>query len=942
MSSASLSVGELTADLNPVGSFVAAPAPRLSWTVQTDRADWLQQGVAIELNRGGRVRVVQLATADSVFVAWPFEEIGPREAVTVRVRVTGVDGDSSPWSSPLSLVGGFLAPGEWSALMIGAADAAAPFVARRSFIVDGDVAMATLYAVGHGVYQAAVNGADVDDHVLKPGWTSYGHRLTHETSDVTDLLLPGENSIVARVAAGWYSERLRLFGPPTPFYGEQPAVAAQLVIEYVGGRSETIVTDGSWEATLDGPLRASGIYGGDHVDTRRALRPDSGERWSPVRVDGPTIEPRMTTQPPVRAIEEVPVHEVITSPSGATILDFGQNLVGVLRITVDGPAGSTVTLRHAEVLEDGELGIRPLREAKATDSIVLDGSGRQRWQPEFTFHGFRYAEVSGWPGEFDPSAVVAVVLHTDMHRTGWFSSSDRTLDRFHENVVWGMRGNFLSIPTDCPQRSERLGWTGDIGVFAPTASYLYDCRSMLGSWLEDVALEQEASDGVVPFFVPSYDPAVGAAAGWGDAATIVPWTLYERFGDVAVLERQYPSMTSWVDTIAVIADERHLWEGGFQFGDWLDPDAPPDRPAQAKADPDIVATAYLWRSADILARAAAVLGRTGDALRYRGLAEQVRVAFLREYATDAGRLVSDSPTPYALAIAFGLARDEVQLAQFGDRLAELVRSAGYLISTGFLGTPVITDALTATGHHAEAGRLMFQRQCPSWLYAVTMGATTIWERWDSMLEDGSINPGEMTSFNHYSLGSVADWLHREVGGLAAAEPGYRRIRIAPRPLDQLEHAGAEHETAYGRTASGWRRDGSEIVVTAIVPPNTKAEVLLPGSSEPFEVGSGRHEWRVPAMGGTGAVAARGLAGPLGATTVLAELIDDEEAFRVVIDAIAAVDPVQARSFHRETKWRSNATLGGASFFLRGPAAASVTAAIERFNAETIDAEGIDA
>ena len=936
MNTASVSVSELTADLNPSGHFVASPAPRLSWTVQTDGVDWLQQGVSIELERGGEARVVQLATQESVFVDWPFDPISPRESVRVRVRVTGTDGDSSPWSSPLKLVGGFLAPGEWRALMIGAANAAAPaapFVARRSFVVAGDVARATLYAVGHGVYQAALNGADVDDHVLKPGWTSYDRRLTHETTDVSDLLVPGENILVARVAAGWYAERLRLFGPPTPFYGEQPAVAAQLVIEYVDGRSETIVTDESWEATLDGRLRASGIYGGDHVDSRRVLWSDSPALWTPVRVDSLTITPRMTTQPPVRAIEEVAVCEVITSPSGATILDFGQNLVGVLRIAVDGPAGGVVTLRHAEVLENGELGVRPLREAKATDTFILDGSGRQTWQPEFTFHGFRYAEVTGWPGAFDPSDVVAVVLHTDLYRTGWFSSSDPTLDRFHENVVWGMRGNFLSIPTDCPQRAERLGWTGDIGVFAPTASYLFDCRSMLGSWLEDVALEQEASDGVVPFFVPSYDPAVGAAAGWGDAATIVPWTLYERFGDVAVLEQQYPSMTAWVDTIATLAGDSHLWEGGFQFGDWLDPDAPPDRPAQAKADPDIVATAYLWRSSDILARTAAILGRSADATRYRALAERVRDAFLREYATDAGRLVSDSPTPYALAIAFGLFRDERQQIQFGDRLAELVRSAGYLISTGFLGTPVISDALTMTGHHAEAGRLMFQRECPSWLYAVTMGATTIWERWDSMLADGSINPGEMTSFNHYSLGSVADWLHREVGGLSAAEPGYRRIRIAPRPLDQLHHAGAEHETAYGRAASGWRRDGAEIVVSAIVPPNTRAEVLLPGSSEAFEVGSGRHEWRVAAVVGS----RRTIEGPLGDATVLAELIDDEEAFGVVIDAIAAVDPDRARSFHRETKWRSNATLGGASFFLRGPAVAAVTEAVDRFNVERIEA-----
>ncbi|WP_199922324.1 alpha-L-rhamnosidase [Microterricola viridarii] len=927
----STTIDTLHADRSPGSDFVGAERPRLSWTVQTAVGEWAQQSVELELTRGEDVSVLTLSGSESHLVDWPFDPIRPREAVTVRVRVTGSDDATTPWSAARTLVGGQLGVDEWRARMIGAADAAepaTPFLARRTVTVRGPIARATLYAVGHGVYQAAVNGVDVDDHVLKPGWTSYDKRLTHETTDVTALLRAGENTLSVRVAAGWYAERLRLFGPPTAFYGEQPAFAAQLVIDYVDGESEAVITDESWQASLDGPTRVSGIYGGEHVDSRRSAASESELGWNPVRVDGQTIVPRMSTQPPVRAIEELPVQRVITSPSGATILDFGQNLVGVLRVRVDGPAGGVLTLRHAEVLENGELGTRPLREARATDSLTFDGTGAQTWQPEFTFHGFRYAEVSGWPGDFDPADVVAVVLHTDMERTGWFESSDATLDRFHENVVWGMRGNFLSIPTDCPQRNERLGWTGDIGVFGPTASYLYDCRSMLASWLEDLALEQRASHGVVPFFVPSYDPAVSAAAGWGDAATVVPWALYERFGDAGVLAEQYQSMSSWVDTIAALAGERHLWEGGFQFGDWLDPDAPPESPAKAKADPDIVATAYLWRSSDILARAAAVLGRTADATRYRALADRVRTAFLREYATDAGRLVSDSATPYGLAIVFGLARDDAQRQQFGDRLAELVRSSGYLISTGFLGTPLITDALSSTGHHDAAARLMFQTRCPSWLYQVNMGATTVWERWDSMLEDGSINPGQMTSFNHYSLGSVADWMHRELGGLSPVEPGYRRMRIAPRPVAQLQHARTEHETPYGRAASGWERTPTGLIVTAIVPPNTRAEVLLPGSLSPFEVGSGRHEWRLTGDGPAPEPVER----ELGADTALATIIDDEHAFAAIIDAIESVDAGRARAFHRGTKWRTDTSLGDVSFFLQGAVGQRVADAIARVNA----------
>ena len=924
-------ISELSADLTPTGAFVAGPRPRLSWKVATSVPDWQQVSVEIDVSKAGRSDSIRLATDRSVFVDWPADDIAPREAVSVRVRVTGSDGETTPWSEALELVGGFLADGEWQAAMIGVAGPpapATPFVARSSFEIDGDVARATLYATGHGVYQVAVNGTDVDDHVLKPGWTSYENRLTHETTDITGCLVSGHNTITLRVAAGWYSERLRMFGEPAPFYGEQPAVAAQLLVEYADGRSATVATDASWAATLDGPLSSSGIYNGDEFDARRVHTLDDA-LWSPVRVDTGALTPSMTTQPPVRAIDEVTVQEVITTPSGATILDFGQNLVGVLRITVDGPAGTEITLRHAEILDDGELGTRPLRLAGATDTYVLDDSGLQTWQPEFTFHGFRYAEVTGWPGEVDPDAVVAVVLHTDMRRTGWFESSDPLLNRFHENVVWGMRGNFLSIPTDCPKRNERLGWTGDINVFSSTASYLYDCRSMLSSWLEDLALEQEAADGVVPFFVPSIERVLGPAAGWGDAATIVPWVLYERFGDLRVLEQQYPSMRLWVDTIADLAGERYLWEGDFQFGDWLDPDAPPERPEKAKADPDIVASAYLWKSIDTVARTATLLGRSDDAERYAGLADRVRAAFLREYVTAAGRMVSDSPTPYALAIVFGIVDDPAQLQQLGNRLADLVRSSGYLISTGFLGTPVLADALTLTGHHDVAGRLMFQTKCPSWLFPVTMGATTIWERWDSMREDGSLNPGEMTSFNHYSLGSVADWLHRAVAGLAPAEPGYQRLTIAPQPLDQLDSAGAEHETPYGPARVAWHRAGTSLVVEAIVPPNTTADVLLPGWSSPISVGSGSHEWTVDAPESN----ARQAEAPLGDGTSLAALIDDKGAFDAVLDAIAEVDADIARSFHRQTKWTRRANLGGTFFFLRGPARDAVDRVLERLNGE---------
>ncbi|WP_035699896.1 family 78 glycoside hydrolase catalytic domain, partial [Glycomyces tenuis] len=594
-------VHALRAEYRTDSPFVGAPRPRLSWKTETSAPDWIQTGAEVEWSRPGATAVARVEGRDSVLVPWPFEPLRPRERGSVRVRVSGSDGADSAWSEPLEIRAGFLGDGEWTARFVTVPeppDTGRPALLRREFDVRPGLRAATLYATARGVYQVELNGVAVDDERLKPGWTAYRHRLVHETTDVTALLRPGPAALGAALAGGWYTERYGFHGHARPFYGEHPSFAAQLVLEYEDGTSETVATgDGPWRATADGPLTASGIYAGESYDARRALPgwsspgfDDTG--WLDARPDRARATPPVArTAPPVRATEELAVEEVITTPSGRTVVDFGQNLVGRLRIRVSGREGDTVVLRHAEVLEHGELGTRPLRHAKATDSYTLAGTGTETWEPAFTFHGFRYAEIQGWPGRFDPKDVTAVVVHSDMDRTGWFDSSHESINRLHANVVWGMRGNFLSIPTDCPQRDERLGWTGDIQAFAPTAAYLFDCDGFLASWLEDLALEQ-TPDGAVPFVVPDVlDSTRTPAAAWGDAATVVPSVLHERFADRAVLERQYPSMRAWVDHIAAIAGPRRLWEGHFQFGDWLDPDAPPDEPGKAKTDPDIVASA---------------------------------------------------------------------------------------------------------------------------------------------------------------------------------------------------------------------------------------------------------------------------------------------------------------------------------------------------------------
>ncbi|MEN0070536.1 MAG: family 78 glycoside hydrolase catalytic domain, partial [Propionicimonas sp.] len=727
--------------------YVAVASPRVSWVTRSEVPGWRQFAAELRWDGGDGAVVHRIDGDESVLVAWPFPALRPRQRGLLAVRVEGVDGWTD-WSADREVVAAFLAGDEWQARFIGLSSPgrhAQPVLLRREFEVADGLVRATWYATAHGVYQAQVNARPVDDQILKPGWTPYQYRLVHETADVTALLRPGPNAIGVALAGGWFTENFGFQGLAKPFYGEQPGFAGQLLLEYADGTAEWLRTGADWQARGDGPWTSSGIYVGEAYDARRepsgCSEPGFGGGWGAALVlpAGPVPGPR--TSPEVRVTQQVPVAAVSESPSGTTLLDFGQNLVGRLRLRVSGRAGDTVTLRHAEVLEAGELGVRPLRVAKATDSYTLAGDGEEEWAPAFTFHGFRYAEVTGWPGAFDPADIVAEVIGSDMRRTGWFECSHPLVNRLHENVVWGMRGNFLYLPTDCPQRDERLGWTGDIQVFSPTASYLFDCNGFLASWLVDVALEQRHSGGV-PFIVPDVlNSSEVPAAAWGDVATVLPWVLHDRFGDVDVLAVQYPSMKAWVDQLLGIAGDRNLWEGGFQFGDWVDPDAPPDLPGKAKVDSDLVASAYLYLSTSLLARAAGLLGRADDATAYAARAERVREAWLAEYVTGAGRILSDAQTAYALAIEFGIAADPGLRARMGERLAWLVRRDGYRISTGFVGTPLITDALTRTGHLRQAGRMLLQTECPSWLYPVTMGATTIWERWDSMLPDGSINPG---------------------------------------------------------------------------------------------------------------------------------------------------------------------------------------------------------
>ncbi len=875
---------------------IGNPRPRVSWTIETDTPNWIQSAYEFELHQNGTSESSgKLESSESVLVPWVFENLKSREQCSIRVRVWDSANQVSNWSESLAFELGLLETSDWTARFITPdwdEDISKPQpspLLRQKFELKARVKCARLYVTALGVYEAYINGTRVGNHVLAPGWTSYDHRIRYQTFDVTNLLHDGHNAIGAMIGDGWYRGGLGFGGGRRNVYGDKLALLAQLELEFEDGTTERIVTNDSWRSST-GAIQSSDIYDGEIYDARleqhgwnTANFDDS--KWSDVNIlkrDFSKLESPLGA--PVRQIEEVAAISISTSPSGKTLVDFGQNLVGGVRLSVQGEAGQTITLRHAEVLELGELGTRPLRHAAQTDQYILRGGELEVWQPRFTFHGFRYVEISGYPGELKLEHLVAVVLHSDLERTGWFECSDPLVNQLHQNIVWGMRGNFLDVPTDCPQRDERLGWTGDIQVFAPTASFLFDSAGFLESWLKDLKAEQ-TQDGVVPFTIPNVLGVSGVTpmTAWGDAAVIVPWVLYQRYNDPRILEAQFESMKAWVDHLERITQPSLLWDTGPQFGDWLDPSAPPENPGDAKTPSAVVATAYFARSAQLLGQSARVLEKATEAQHYLELAAKIRAAFVAEYITPNGRILGDATTAYALALEFELLL-EPQRERAQKRLLELVRNNGYRISTGFVGTPLVCDALCQGGFVEATYRLLLQRQCPSWLYPVTMGATTVWERWDSMLPDGSINPGEMTSFNHYALGAVADWLHRSVAGLAPAAPGYKKLEIKPLLGGNFSHARASHITPYGLASSSWKIENNQFELEVVVPANTTATVFLPNSTESLEVGSGTHRWTQPY---TPPVIQRA---KLTLEITEGELLDDPEAYAVVLETVRQHNP----------------------------------------------------
>ena len=847
--------------VDPVG--IDVRKPRLSWELESAEKNVLQTSYEVRV-AGSEAELAkekliwtsgkQMSDA-SIGVEYARPATVSGKTYYWQVRVGDNHGHLSVWSKIARWEMGLLEAADWKAKWITpdlAEDEAksnpAPLV-RREFAVKKNVERARLYATAMGLYQMELNGRRVGDEYFTPGWTAYDFRFLYQTYDVTGMVKSGANCLGAMLGDGWFRGRIA-WGGKRNLYGKKLELLAQLVITYADGTQEIVVTDEKWKAST-GAVLASDIYNGETYDARlekpgwsTADYDDRG--WAGVKVmEAPKAKLVAPAGPPVKEIEEIKPAKVWRTQAGETVLDMGQNMVGWMRFRVTAPAGTTITLRHAEVLDKaGDLYTENLRSAKETIQYTTKGTGMETYEPHFSFQGFRYVAVSGWPGEVKPEDFTGVVVHSAMEKTGTFESSSSLLNQLERNILWGQKGNFVDVPTDCPQRDERLGWTGDAQVFAATASFNHDTAGFYTKWLKDVALDQE-DDGAVPFVIPNvltHDTRKGAAAsaGWADVAVVLPWTVYQTFGDKRVLEQQYPSMKAWVEYMRREAGAKYIWSSGFSFGDWLAFATTQSDYPGATTDKDFLQTAYFARSTALLAKTAQVLGKKEDAANYAALEDRIKSAFLREFVTENGRISPNTQTAYALALAFDLLPPWMR-AEAAGRLAADVRKFGHL-TTGFLGTPVLCEALSENGYVDEAYMLLNRSEYPSWLYPVTKGATTIWERWDGIKPDGSFQDAGMNSFNHYAYGAIGEWMYRVVAGIEIdeAQPGYKHILIQPRPGGGLTYAKASVESMYGKVAAGWEIIDGKLIVRVAVPSNTTATVRLPGGRME-EVGSGVYE-----------------------------------------------------------------------------------------------------
>ena len=676
-----------------------------------------------------------------------------------------------------------------------------------------------------GVYEAKLNGERVGDFILAPGWTSYLNRLQVQSYDVTNLLKT-ENSLEVTVGQGWRAIANKRDG--SDFLGyRDTALIAELTLVYADGRTESIVTDSSWTAR-ESKLRYTNIYDGDIYDA--TFKAGSARHCICVDLEKDMLIPQEGEK--IVEQERMPALQVIKTPAGETVIDFGQNMTGYVEFRIKGTPGAQATISHGETLDrDGNFYNANYRSARAQIKFTCDGE-EHTYKSALTFFGFRYIRLENWPDEIKKENFTAVVVHSDIRRTGYFECSDETVNKLFKNIIWGQKSNFLDVPTDCPQRDERLGWTGDAQVFVRTASLNFDVERFFKKWLRDLAADQ-GRDGCVPHVIPNISDDMGGSSAWSDAAVICPWEIYRTYGDKAVLEEQFDSMKAWIDWMRE-RSENGRRSGGSHFGDWLGLDSPEGSYKGATPE-DLIATAYYKYSTELFIKAAHALGR--DVAEYENIPAEAAAAFRREYMEN-GRVKNATQTACVLALYFDITDDRAATA---TQLNELVKRAGHL-ETGFVGTPYLLHALSDNGYAETAYDLLLRREYPSWLYPISKGATTVWEHWDGIKPDGTMWSTDMNSFNHYAYGAVADWMYGAAAGINSDpdRPGFEHIIFRPVTDRRLDFVKASIDTRRGTVASEWRRENGRIKYIFTVPEGCGASVIIGG--EKHEVGAGTHEF----------------------------------------------------------------------------------------------------
>jgi alpha-L-rhamnosidase len=843
--------------VDPLG--IDADAPRMSWILDSVTRGQGQTAYRI-LAAGSKEklgadhgdlwdsgRVESNATAQIIYTGAPLQS---RQNVWWKVRVWDINGQPSEWSAPAHWSMGLLRKMDWQALWIGHDTddlnedpelhlPPAPFL-RKSFTLGKPVQSAVIYGTAQGLFELRLNGKRVSNEVFMPGWSDYNTRLYYGTWDVTDQVQEGKNAIGAMLANGWYAGYIG-FGllharrdknvtktSGRAYYGDRPSLMAQLEVTYTDGTSEIIVTDQDWKGS-DGSIRYADFLMGEGYDAR--LEQDGWDTpafddtgWEPVELmEGAKGAIEAFPGDPVRRTDKLTAIEITEPTPGAYVYNMGQNFGGRVKLKVQGEAGTVVVLRFAEMLNaDGTIMTENLRAARTTDTYILKGGGIETWEPKFTFHGFQYVEVTGYPGIPTMDAITGIALNSDTPVTGSFECSSDMVNQLYSNITWTQRANFIDVPTDCPQRDERLGWTGDAQAYVRSATYNMDIGAFYTKWLA-VLNDDQWDDGAYTDYAPNHGMAKrDDSPGWADAGIVCPWTIWKVYGDTQVIERYWDNMQRFI-AYQERTSKNYIRDPKRAYGDWLS--------IPEKTTPnDYLATAYFGYSTKLMAEMADVIGRTEDAAAYRAKFDKIKSAFAKKYITPEGFLTVNTQTAYAMALYMDLLPENMQRPA-GDKLAALIQENNGVLSTGFLGLEPLLPALTANGHTDVAYQLLTNTAYPSWGYSVVNGATSIWERWNGYtIENGFANPG-MNSFSHYAYGAGCEWMFADMAGIDTDGPGFRNLRVQPRIInDKISWTKASYNSINGLISTSWNNSGPVIALDVTIPVNTTATVYVPAES----------------------------------------------------------------------------------------------------------------